>query len=194
MDEIIHESNLINVSAATAKEKKKKSGHYVLYLAMAAAAFICPVCFAIYFAIKANAVGIWAYAVTALVAAGVMTAIFVVFIPKYKECRLVIKNFRASGGELKKTSFIDAFCVGAVKVLFTVMTALLACFIPTLVTKCQGKTFGNSIKYAFDCLGSFWGMETGESDFFSFIIGMGLMALIFALILLLVKFVSKLLK
>ncbi len=194
MDEIIHESNLINVSAATAKEKKKKSGHYVLYLAMAAAAFICPVCFAIYFAIKANAVGIWAYAVTALVAAGVMTAIFVVFIPKYKKCRLIIKNFRASGGELKKTSFIDAFCVGAVKVLFTVMTALLACFIPTLVTKCQGKTFGNSIKYAFDCLGSFWGMETGESDFFSFIIGMGLMALIFALILLLVKFVSKLLK
>ena len=106
----------------------------------------------------------------------------------------MIKNFRASGGELKKTSFIDAFCVGAVNVLFTVMVAFLACFIPTLITKCQGKTFGNSVKYAFDCLGAFWGMETGESDFFSFIIGMGLMALIFALILLIVKFVAKLLK
>ena len=97
MDEIIHESNLINVSAATAKEKKKKSGHYVLYLAMAAAAFICPVCFAIYFAIKANAVGIWAYAVTALVAAGVMTAIFVVFIPKYKENVLYRRFLRGCG-------------------------------------------------------------------------------------------------
>ncbi len=194
MDEFIHESNLINVSAATAKEKRKKSGHYRLYLAMAAAAFLCPVCFAIFFAVKKDPVGIWAYSITSLIAAGVMTAIYIVFIPRYRECRFMIKNFRASGGELKKTSFIDAFCVGAVNVLFTVMVAFLACFIPTLITKCQGKTFGNSVKYAFDCLGAFWGMETGENDFFSFIIGMGLMALIFALILLIVKFVAKLLK
>lgn len=194
MNEFNNENKLINVSAATAKEKRKKAGHYRLYYAMSGAAFLCPLGFGIYFAAQSDSVGMWAYFATALVALAVLAVVLVVIIPRHKECRSVIANFVASGGELKKTPFIDAFCVGAVKVLFSAMAALLACFVPTLITKCRGMSFGSAIKYAFECLGSFWGMDVGARDFFSFIVGMGLMAVIFALILLLIKGVSRLLK
>ena len=194
MSDVIHENNLINVSAATAKEKKKKSKQYLLYFFMASAAFLCPTAFGVYFAIEANSVGVWSYFVTAFVALCIAVTVFVVVIPKYRDCRQAVSNFKKSGGELKKTPPVDAFCMGFVQILFVAMTALLACFVPTLITKCRGMSFSSTFKYAFYSLGSFWGMDVGDRDFFSFIVGLGLMALIFALVLLIAKFVSKLLK
>lgn len=194
MDEFNHENNLINVSSATAKESRKKIGRYTLFIAMASACLVAPAAFLIYFIVKSDTVGIWSFAVSVVIAAGVLAAVFAVVIPRLKSAQSTVKNFVASGGEMKKTPPLDAFCITTVKIMFTCMAALLICAVPTLITVCFGMTAEQIFSYIGGCLGAFWGMNTAQNDFFSYIVGLGLMAVIFGLLLLIIKFVNKLLK
>lgn len=194
MDQFNHESNLINVSSATANDNRKKRSRYRLFIAMAIACLVAPASFLIYFAVTADRIGILSFAITVFLAACAVTAVFFVVIPRLKSASDVIKNFVKSGGEMKKTPPLDAFCITTVKVLFTIMAAFLVCSIPTLVTVCQGMTFIETLSYMGGCLGAFWGMNTSPNNLFSYIVGIGLMAVIFGLLLLVIKFVNKLLK
>lgn len=194
MQQINHENNLITVAASTAKECAKKLARYRLFAAMAAACVISPAAFLVYFIVRFSAVGIWSFSITLVLAAAAATVLFIVTVPRYKAADAAVKNFASSGGELKKAPALDVFCITTVKVLFTVMAALLVCAVPTLITVCFGKTLLETLTYMANCLGAFWGMNTGVGGFFAYVVGLGLMAAIFALLLLIIKFVSKLLK
>lgn len=192
MQQINHENNLMGAAASTAKSNYKKLSRYRLFFAMAAACFVAPTAFLIYFIVNFSAVGIWAFAITSLLAAAAAAAVLIITVPRYKTASESIKQFLLGGGEKKKTPPLDVFCTAFVKLVFTVMAALLVCFVPTVITVCYNMTFLDAIMYMGQCLGAFWGMNTGASGFFAYIIGLGLMAAMFAVLLLIIKAIGKL--
>ena len=74
MQQINHENNLMGAAASTAKSNYKKLSRYRLFFAMAAACFVAPTAFVIYFIVNFSAVGIWAFAITSLLAAAAAAA------------------------------------------------------------------------------------------------------------------------
>ncbi len=194
MNEIPHEKNLIAVSASTAKESKKSLDRLVLYISIIIACALSTTAFLVYFLLKTDMVGIISFAVTVVATYSVGTVLLFKYIPKVKECKRLINDYTASGEKIKKEPALDVFCVTAVKIMFTLLASFLVCAIPTAITVCSEMSFFQAITYIGGCLGAFWGIGNIKQDFFSYIIGIGLMAGVFAIILLLIKFVNKLLK
>lgn len=103
MQQINHENNLMGAAASTAKSNYKKLSRYRLFFAMAAACFVAPTAFLIYFIVNFSAVGIWAFAITSLLAAAAAAAVLIITVPRYKTASESIKQFLLGGGEKKKT-------------------------------------------------------------------------------------------
>lgn len=194
MNEVPHEKSLIDISAGTAKESKKSLDRFILYISIIIACSISPTVLLIYFSLTANTTGIVSFAVTTILAYSIGAILLFKYIPKARECRQIIKDYTARGEKLKKEPSLDVFCITAVKIMFTLLASFLICSVPAAITVCSEMSFLQALNYIGGCLGSFWGMGNIKQDFFSYLIGIGIMAGIFALILLLIKFVNKLLK
>lgn len=195
MNDIVHENSLIAISNATAKEHKKRLSRYKLYIPMAFACSIAPICFLIYFICAAGAynrmVGIISFAAVSAAAAIICTVLLVRLFQLAKESSDIVKRFIADGGKLKKESALEIFCLTCVKIMFTILAAFLVCAVPVSITVCYGMPFIDAIEYIGSCFAGYWGAINVPQGLFANIIGMGVMALITAAILIVVKIVNK---
>ena len=177
-----------------AKKAKKRRAQNVLLIAIALACALSTTAFLIYFIITFNLVGIISFGIFALCGYGTFTFLIIKNREKIQEDSQTIALFIQQKGDKNALAepALDVFCVSAVKVMFVLLSAVIACSIPLAVTILQGQSFVEVITYLGACIGAFWGV--GQQDFYTYIIGVGLMAGVFGIILLIVKFIFKILK
>jgi len=193
--EYSNENEILLIKDSAAKQAKKKRDELVLYVAIAIACSVTPIAFLIYFCINFSLVGVISFGVTFVAA----TTVTVILIVKNREtiddCKRTVQTYLTQKDDPKALTppALDLFCMTAVKVMFVVLSAVILCAIPSLITMCANKTFTEIFGYIGQCLGTFWGMNKNP-DFFTYIIGTGLMAGIFGLLLLIIRFFGKLLK
>ena len=193
--EYYNENEILLIKDSAAKQAKKKRDELTLYIAIAIACTVAPIGFLIYFCIDFSLVGVISFAVTVAAAATVTALLIVKNKETIDDCNRTVKTYLEQKDDQRALTppAFDLFCVTAVKVMFVILSAAILCAIPSCITTCAGKSITEIFSFIGECLGTFWGLNQSP-NFFTYIIGTGLMAGIFGLLLLIIRFVGKLLK